>query len=133
MKHGVGTSPKSLLNVFGCIAFAHVPDKKRKRLDDRGENCIFVGYDMKSKAYRLYNPLNKNVISRDVDFDKENYWWTKQETLEACSSKMMMMSYRKYKRQTTKVFNLVQVHPHQMQVQVKTAPQEEPQEKHDAL
>ncbi|KAI3700974.1 hypothetical protein L2E82_45615 [Cichorium intybus] len=69
------------LRIFGCIAYAHVPDQKRKKLDDKGEKCIFVGYDKRSKAYKLYNPLTKKVIiSRDVEFDETDYWkWSNEE------------------------------------------------------
>ncbi|KAA3479439.1 Retrovirus-related Pol polyprotein from transposon TNT 1-94 [Gossypium australe] len=45
--------------IFGCIAYAHVPDVKRKKLDDKGEKCIFVSVSDNSKAYKLYNPHNK--------------------------------------------------------------------------
>ena len=46
-----------------------------------GEKCIFIGYDKRSKAYRLYNPLTKNlIISRDVEFDESDYWrWRDKE------------------------------------------------------
>ncbi|CAL9024552.1 unnamed protein product, partial [Prunus brigantina] len=27
--------------VFGCIAYARIPDEKRKKLDDKGEKCVF--------------------------------------------------------------------------------------------
>ncbi|KAK8571247.1 hypothetical protein V6N13_103376 [Hibiscus sabdariffa] len=65
-KPGVGH-----LKIFGCIAYAHVPVQIRKKLDDKGEKCIFIGYDERSKAYRLYNPLTKKlIISRDVEFDE---------------------------------------------------------------
>lgn len=69
------------LRIFGCIAYAHVPDQKRKKLDDKGEKCIFTGYDKRSKAYRLYNPLTKKlIISRDVEFDESDYWrWSEEE------------------------------------------------------
>ena len=69
------------LRIFGCIAYAHVPEQKRKKLDDKGEKCIFTGYDKRSKAYRLYNPLMKKlIISRDVEFDESNYWrWSEEE------------------------------------------------------
>ncbi|CAL5368353.1 unnamed protein product [Camellia sinensis] len=60
------------LRIFGCIAYAHVPDEKRKKLDDKGEKCIFLGVSEHSKAYKLYNPITKKiVISRDVIFDEE--------------------------------------------------------------
>lgn len=49
----------SNLKVFGCIAYAHVPDQLRKNLDDKAEKCIFVGYIEETKAYRLYNAKTK--------------------------------------------------------------------------
>ena len=59
------------LRVFGCIAYAHVPDQLRKKLDDKGEKCIFIGYNLNSKAYKLYNLETKKVIiNRDVTSDK---------------------------------------------------------------
>ncbi|WOG95118.1 hypothetical protein DCAR_0314420 [Daucus carota subsp. sativus] len=69
------------LRIFGCIAYAHVPEQKRKKLDDKGDKCIFTGYDKRSKAYRLYNPLTKKlIISRDVEFDESDYWrWSEEE------------------------------------------------------
>lgn len=61
--------------MFGCIAYAHVPDEKRKKLDDKGEKCVFLGVSTQSKAYKLYNPNTKKIIiSRDVVFDDENIW-----------------------------------------------------------
>ena len=55
-----------------CIAYAHIPDEKRRKLDNKGEKCIFLGVSDKSKAYKLYNPSTmKIVISRDVVFDEE--------------------------------------------------------------
>ncbi|GMJ06888.1 hypothetical protein HRI_004358000 [Hibiscus trionum] len=69
------------LKIFGCIAYAHIPEQIRKKLDDRGEKCIFIGYDERSKAYRLYNHLTKKlIISRDVEFDEAEYWiWSLEE------------------------------------------------------
>ncbi|GKV41367.1 hypothetical protein SLEP1_g48909 [Rubroshorea leprosula] len=66
--------------IFGCIAYAHVPDQKKSKLDDKGEKCIFLGVSDQSKAYRLYNPLTKKVIiSRDVVFDEASTWsWTEK-------------------------------------------------------
>lgn len=31
------------LRVFGSISCAHIPEQKRKKLDDRGKKCIFNG------------------------------------------------------------------------------------------
>ena len=47
-------------------------DEKRKKLDDKGEACIFVGYNGHSKAYKLYNSISKKImINRDVIFNEE--------------------------------------------------------------
>ncbi|KAL6320051.1 hypothetical protein AAG906_004445 [Vitis piasezkii] len=54
--------------IFGCIAYAHVPDEKRKKLDDKGEKCVFLGVSEASKAYKLFNPLTKKIVTRDMLF-----------------------------------------------------------------
>jgi hypothetical protein len=47
----------------------HVLKKDRNKLDDKAVKGIFVGYDHKSLAYRVYVPsLQKIVVSRDVTF-----------------------------------------------------------------
>ena len=32
------------LKVSRCIAYSHIPVRLRKKLDDKGEKCIFIGY-----------------------------------------------------------------------------------------
>ncbi|KAH9309499.1 hypothetical protein KI387_037410, partial [Taxus chinensis] len=65
----------SHFRIFGCIANAHVPKETRSKLDDKSENCIFIGYDKHSKAYKLFNPITKKVVlSRDVVFKEEESW-----------------------------------------------------------
>lgn len=60
---------------FGCIAYANVSDQKRRKLDDKGEKCTFLGVSNQSKAYKLYNPSTKKIIiSRDVNFDESKFW-----------------------------------------------------------
>jgi hypothetical protein len=34
----------SHFKVFGCVAYAHVPEEMRRKFDGRSEKCIFVGY-----------------------------------------------------------------------------------------
>ena len=39
-----GTKPNvAHLKVFGCIAYVHVPDELRTKLDPKVEKCIFIG------------------------------------------------------------------------------------------
>jgi hypothetical protein len=36
---------------FGSVAWAHIPDEKRKDLHPKSEKCIFVGYSEDVKGY----------------------------------------------------------------------------------
>jgi hypothetical protein len=61
----------SHLRIFGNIAWAHIPDEKRKALQPKNEKCIFVGYSEDVKGYRLLQPdCNEIIIRRDVKFDE---------------------------------------------------------------
>jgi hypothetical protein len=42
--------------VFGCIVYVHVPNEKKSKLDPKAEKCIFIGYSLKQKGYRCFNP-----------------------------------------------------------------------------
>lgn len=65
----------SHLRIFGSIAYAHVPDQRRTKLEDKSKKYIFVGHDEKTKGYKLYNPESQRVIvSRDVRVDEHNKW-----------------------------------------------------------
>jgi len=65
----------SHLKVFCSISYVHVDDQVRTKLDDKSKKMIFVGYDQKSKGYKLYNPNEGNMlISRDVKFNEEGAW-----------------------------------------------------------
>lgn len=60
--------------VFDSICFRHVPDELRRKLDDKGEQMILVGYHS-TGGYKLYDPINKQtVISRDVVIDESTGW-----------------------------------------------------------
>ena len=43
----------SHLKVFGCIAYVHIPDELRTKLDPKAKKCIFIGYSLEQKGYRL--------------------------------------------------------------------------------
>ena len=57
MNHSV-----SHLKKFGCVAYAHVPDELRKKLDNKAHKCIFVIYFEDTKEYKLYDPVTRKVI-----------------------------------------------------------------------
>jgi hypothetical protein len=57
------------LRVFGCKAFAHVPDEKRTKLESKSMPCVFLGYYEGTKAYCLMClKINRIIKSRDVVF-----------------------------------------------------------------
>ena len=61
--------------MFGSIVYVHVIDEKIAKLDDKSDKFIFIGYDLNSKGYKLYNPTNgKTIISQDVEFNEEGEW-----------------------------------------------------------
>ncbi|XP_075106992.1 putative mitochondrial protein AtMg00710 [Nicotiana tabacum] len=60
----------SNLKIFGCLAYAHVRDGK---LEPMTKKCIFLGYAIGVKGYRLWCTDHKTlglIISRDVTFNE---------------------------------------------------------------
>ena len=56
------------------MAYAHIPDCQRNKLDKKPEKLRFVGYSSTSKGYRLLNEKTlKIVISRDVIFNENDF------------------------------------------------------------
>ena len=57
------------LRVFGCEAYAHVPKEKRSKLENKAVKCIFIGYSVGVKGYKLWDPVACKVLySRNVIF-----------------------------------------------------------------
>ena len=79
--------------MFECVAYAHVLKEQRKNLHEKGVKCIFTRYSSKSKAYRLYEPLNnKMILSGDVEFLKNQSWYGPTDESPSTSSKVPIMS-----------------------------------------
>jgi hypothetical protein len=72
-RHGADKSQQFL--IFGSAAYAHVPDQRRTKLEDKSKMYIFIGYDEKTKGYKLLDPINKKVmVSRDVQVNEASEW-----------------------------------------------------------
>ncbi|MCO5609871.1 hypothetical protein L7F22_064104 [Adiantum nelumboides] len=66
----------SHFKVFGCLAYVHVPDELRTKLDPKAKKCVFIGYYVEQKGYICYNPVTRQVrVSRDVIFDEMATWY----------------------------------------------------------
>lgn len=63
------------LRIFGCVAYMHVPDATRKKLDDKSIKCVFLGVSEESKAYMLYDLVTRKImVSKDVVFTEQETW-----------------------------------------------------------
>jgi hypothetical protein len=59
------------LRIFGCKAYAYVPQEKRQKLDSKTIECTFLGYSEHKKAYTLVHRSSGRLVeSRDVHFDE---------------------------------------------------------------
>jgi Reverse transcriptase (RNA-dependent DNA polymerase)/gag-polypeptide of LTR copia-type/Pol polyprotein, beta-barrel domain/GAG-pre-integrase domain/Integrase core domain/Domain of unknown function (DUF4219)/Zinc knuckle len=66
---------------FGCVAYSHIPKQLRRKLDEKTQRCLFLGYSDEVKdGYRLWDPQQKKiVIARDVIFAEEENFFQKGE------------------------------------------------------
>ncbi|KAJ3692026.1 hypothetical protein LUZ60_012376 [Juncus effusus] len=73
----------SHFKVFGSVAYAHVPDQRRTKLDDKSKKFVLIGYDEKTKAYKLFDPIGRKVmVSRDVHVNEERAWdWNNKDEM----------------------------------------------------
>ena len=56
--------------IFGSLCYRHILDQRRKKLDEKSEPMIFVGY------------TKQVLFSRDVYFDESNSWGESQPITE---------------------------------------------------
>ncbi|WVZ52426.1 hypothetical protein U9M48_003481 [Paspalum notatum var. saurae] len=68
----------SHLRTFGCVGYVKVTKPGLSKLEDRSKPMVLLGYEAGSKAYRMYDPVERRVvISRDVVFNESASWdWT---------------------------------------------------------
>ena len=66
----IGKTPEvSHFRIFGSLAYCHILEEKRKKLDQTTKKGYLVGYSENVKAYRVYLPGSRKVVVRsDVKF-----------------------------------------------------------------
>jgi hypothetical protein len=63
------------LRTFGCVAYIKENKPYLAKLDARARKVVFIGYEVGSKAYRVFDPVNNKVhVSRDIVFDENVFW-----------------------------------------------------------
>ena len=76
------------LKVFGCIAYVHVLNELRTKLDPKAKKCVFIGYSLEQKGYRCYNPITREIrVSRDVVFDEMSCWYDLAKVTEDANAR----------------------------------------------
>lgn len=61
------------------MGHVHISDIKRTKLDDKNVKYVFLGYNGESKAFKMYDPVEKRIhISRDVIFEEDKKWIWKE-------------------------------------------------------
>ena len=50
------------LKIFGCLCFTHVLQSKQDKLDKRSLAGIFIGYNIVSKAHKIFQPQTEKVV-----------------------------------------------------------------------
>lgn len=62
------------IRVFGCMAYAQVPEGRRRKLDKKSQKLRFVGYTETTKNYRLWDERTRKVYIRDsVIFNETDF------------------------------------------------------------
>ncbi|KAL4589803.1 hypothetical protein LXL04_002713 [Taraxacum kok-saghyz] len=75
------------LREFGCTAYMKINTAGLKKLDDRSKAVIYLGSELGTKAYRMYDPeTGKMHVSRDVKFDEGRKWFWCSESTSSSSN-----------------------------------------------
>lgn len=80
------------LRIFGLVCYRHVPDQLRRKLDDKCQAMVLLGYHS-TRDYKLYVPKRKRiVIIMDVRFD-ETKCWNLEEDAESDADKTVLSEF----------------------------------------
>jgi transposase InsO family protein len=64
----------SLVRVFGCTSYVHVPQNQRNKLQSHTLKCIFAGYAPEHKGYLFFHPETRQTITSNAAVFDERYF-----------------------------------------------------------
>lgn len=68
------SSGRLLFRVFGCRAWVLNDSGTKTKLNPKSLPVIFVGYDISSRSFRLWNPATRSiVVSSNVRFSENQF------------------------------------------------------------
>ncbi|KAA0054563.1 Retrovirus-related Pol polyprotein from transposon TNT 1-94 [Cucumis melo var. makuwa] len=53
----------SIIKTFECLAYASTPSANRSKFDPRAQPCVFMGFPLGMKGYKLYDTTKKKWMS----------------------------------------------------------------------
>jgi hypothetical protein len=91
------------LRTFGCTAHVKKLGPGQSKLADRSKQTVFIGYETGSKAYRLYDPVQRKlIVSRDVVFEEDRPWdWSSSGSAEVSNQEPLIVHYSDEAGQST--------------------------------
>ena len=64
------------VKIFGCIPYVHNLVHKQNKWSTKALKCVFLGYSLTQKGYKVYHPLTrKYLVSKDVVFDETTFYY----------------------------------------------------------
>ena len=68
-------------HIFGSVVHVKCTKTSLKMLEDQSSPMVFIGYEIGTKAYRCFDPVNTSLhISRDVVYEEGTKWdWSNQK------------------------------------------------------
>ena len=52
----------SLMRIFECLAYVHIPIKERPKLDSKSKKCIFLEFKKGVKGYKFWDLVAQKVV-----------------------------------------------------------------------
>ena len=67
---------------FGCVAYVRNPTHKHNKWSHKALKCVFLGYSITQKGYKVYHPITKMyMVPITIVFDEKTYYYNSNKNL----------------------------------------------------